>query len=218
MELDELKVSWQRLDQRVQTLTMLNRMLVTDIAIRKARWRLAPLVAGAIANIVIGAFFAVESAGFWSAHLDEAPALIGGLAMHALSILLMVIGVGRLALARRVDFSRPVLEIQRSLTALQKWDAWSFHAMWAGVCLLVPVIVIAVSITQFGLDVWERAPGYLLVNLAAWLTLAVAPPLLHAWSRRHYGPLAAKIDAFLTSRSITRARDEIAQVDEFARG
>jgi hypothetical protein len=217
MELDELKPSWQRLDQRVQPLATLNRTLVTNTAIRKARWRLAPLIAGASANIVIGAFIALESAGFWIAHLDKAPALIGGIALQVLSTLLMVIGIGRLVLARRVDFSNPVIEIQRALTALQKWDAWSFHAMWAGVCLLAPAIVIAVSINQFGLNFWERAPGYVLANLVVWLALALGPPLLHAWSRRHYGPLAAKIDAFLTSHSVTRARDEIEQVDEFER-
>jgi len=65
MELDELKASWQRLDQRVQELILINRRLMTDTVIRKVRWRLAPVVAGAIANIVIGAFFAVVAGSFW---------------------------------------------------------------------------------------------------------------------------------------------------------
>ena len=35
MELDELKASWRRLDQQVQELTLVNRRLLIDAAIRK---------------------------------------------------------------------------------------------------------------------------------------------------------------------------------------
>ncbi len=30
-------------------------------------------------------------------------------------------------------YARPVLEIQRSLASLQRWEARSFHAVWVGV-------------------------------------------------------------------------------------
>ena len=217
MELDDLKASWQKLERRVEELTAINRRLVIDTAIRKARWRLAPVVAGAVANIVLGAFFAVVSASFWSSHLDAPPALIGGIALHAMSILFIVIGVGRLELARRIDFTRPVLEIQRSLASLQKWEAWSFHAAWVGCCLLFLAVVIAIAITTMGMRFWERAPGYLLANMLVWLAIGLAPPLLHAWSRRHHGKLAARMDAFLTSHSIARARAVIDEIDDFAK-
>jgi hypothetical protein len=177
-----------------------------------------PVIVGAVANVVLGAFFAVVAASFWSSHLDSPPALVGGIALHAMSILFIVIGVGRLELARRIDFSRPVLEIQRSLASLQKWEAWSFHAAWVGCCLLTLAVVIAFTLTAMGARVWERAPGYLLANLLVWLAIGLAPPLLHAWSRRRNGKLAARMDAFLTSNSIARARAAIDEIEEFARG
>lgn len=217
MELDDLKASWHKLERRVEELTAINRRLMTDTVIRKARWRLAPVVAGAVANIIIGAFFAVVAGSFWSAHLDSPPVLIAGIALHALSILFIVIGIGRLALARQIDFNRPVLEIQRSLASLQKWEAWSFHAAWVGVCLLAMAVMIAFAVATLGPGFWERAPGYLLANLLVWFAIGLAPPLLHAWSRRHHGRLAARMDAFLTSHSIARARAVIDEIDEFAR-
>jgi len=217
MELDELKASWQRLDQRVQELTLINRRLAADNVVRKARWRLAPVVAGAVANIVIGAFFSVVAGRFWGTHLDSAPALIAGIALHALSILFIVIGIGRLGLARQIDFTRPVLDIQRSLAALQRWEAWSFHAVWVGVSLLVMAVMIAFAIAMLGAGVWERAPAYLLVNLAVWLAIGLAPPLLYIGSRRRRGRIAARMDAFLTSHSIARARAMVDEIDEFAR-
>jgi hypothetical protein len=217
MELDDLKASWQKLERRVEELTAINRRLMTDTIIRKARWKLAPVIAGAVANIVLGAFFAVVSASIWSSHLDAPPALFGGLALHAMSILFIVIGVGRLALARRIEFTRPVLEIQRSLASLQKWEAWSFHAAWVGCCLLFLAVVVAIAMSTMGMRFWERAPGYLLANMLVWLAIGLAPPLLHAWSRRHHGRLAARMDAFLTSHSIARARALIDEIDEFAK-
>ncbi len=217
MELDELKASWQRLDQRVQELTAINRRLMIDTVVRKVRWRLAPVIVGAVANVIIGAFFAVVSAAFWSAHLDSPPALVGGIALHAMSIVFIVIGVGRLELARRIDFSRPVVEIQRSLASLQKWEAWSFHAAWVGSWLLLLAIVIAIAIASLGMRFWERAPGYLLANLLVWLAFGLAPLLLHIWSRRRHGRFAARMDAFLTSHSIARASAAIDEIDEFAR-
>ena len=217
MELDELKASWRRLDQRVQELGAINRVLLVDAAIRKARWRLAPLIAGAVANVVIGAFFAVVSARLWSAHLDSPQILIAGIAMHALSVVFVVIGVGRLALARRVDFTRPVLEIQRALASLQKWEAWSFHAAWVGCCLLPLAIILAIALAAMGIQFWQRPPGWLLANLLIWLAVTAAPLLTYALSRRRKGRVAARMDAFLTSHSIARARATIDEIDDFAK-
>jgi hypothetical protein len=217
MELDELKASWQRLDQRVQELTLINRRLLIDTDVRKARWRLAPLVMGAGAGAFIGAFFAVLSAVFISDHLDSRPALIAGGFLLVMSLAFFVVHAGRLSLALRIGFTRPVLEIQRSLASLQRWEAWSFHAVWVICCVLPLGIMIGAAIAMKGATIWERAPGYLLANLLVWLVIGVGPLLLYVWSRRRHGKLAARMDAFLMSHSIKSARAAIAEIDEFAR-
>jgi hypothetical protein len=135
-----------------------------------------------------------------------------------LSIVLVVVGVGRLELARRIDFSRPVLEIQRSLAALQKWEAWSFHAIWVGCWLLMMAFMIAFWIAMTGTRFWAHLSSYVIVNMLVSTVLGLAPLLLHVWSRRHNGKFAARMDAFLTSHSIARARAAIDEIDEFARG
>jgi hypothetical protein len=217
MELDELKASWQRLDQRVQKLTLINRKLTIDTAVRKARWRLAPLVMGAAAGAFIGAFFAVLSAVFISDHLGWRPALIAGGFLLVMSLAFFVVHAGRLNLALRIDFTRPVLEIQRSLASLQRWEAWSFHAVWVTCCVLPLGIMIGAAIAMKGAMIWERASGYLLANMLVWLVIGVGPLLLYVWSRRRQGKLAARMDAFLMSHSISSARAAIDEIDEFAR-
>jgi len=215
MELDELKASWQSLDRRVQELTAINRRLVKDNSVRKARWRLAPLVAGAVANVIIGAVFAVVSGAFWSAHLALPPVLIAGITTHAMGLVFIVSGVGRLALLYRIDFTRPVLEIQRSMASLQRWEAWMFHVAWVVTGLLTVAIPTAFAVSMAGVRFWERMPGYFLANLLVWLAVALAPPLIYTWSRRRNGRFAARMDAFLTSHSIVRARAAIDEIDEF---
>jgi cytochrome c biogenesis protein CcdA len=217
MELDELKDSWQRLDRRVQELTLINRRLVIDNSVRKARWRLAPLVLGASAGAFVGAYFAVLSAVFIGDHLDSPAARIAGVALLVMSLVFFAIHSTRLFLAHRIDFTRPVLEIQRSLATLQRWEAWSFHAVWVACCLLPLGFLNGAAIALKGAKLWEDAPVYLLVNLLVWLVAGVGPLLVYLWSRRRNGRIAARMDTFLSSHSISSAKAAIEEIDEFAR-
>jgi hypothetical protein len=216
MELDELKASWQRLDQRVQQLTLINRRLMFDAAVRRARWRLAPLLASAATNVLIGAFFSLASAWFIGTHRDTPFALIPALVLQLTSLVYLVIGVGRLVLARRVDFTRPVLEIQRSLAAMQKWEAWSWLAMWVGSSLLPMAMLVAVVIATHGTPSWQHMPAVVLANSILWIVTALVPLTVYFVSRRRKGKFAAWVDSYLTSHSIAEARAAIAEIDEFA--
>jgi hypothetical protein len=217
MELDELKASWQRLDQRVQELTLVNRRLVIDSSVRKARWRLAPLVMGAAAGALVGGFFAVLSAIFIGDHLHSPSARFAGGALLGMSLIFFAVHAVRLGLALRIDFTRPVLEIQRSLASLQRWEAWSFHAVWVACCVLPLGFLNAAAIAIHGAAIWNRAPGFLIFNLLVWLLAGLGPLLLYVWSRRRHGSLAARMDTFLSSHSVSSARKAIEEIDEFAR-
>jgi len=217
MELDELKASWHSLDRRITALTEINRRLLTETVTRKARWRLAPVAIGAVLNIVIGAWFAIGWGAFWTAHLDKLAVAIAGMTLHLASVGLIVVGAVRLALVLRIDYTQPVLAIQRSLAKLQAFEARSFHAAWFTCWVLVPAALVAIVMGFAGIDLWDRAPGYLLANFAVCLAGGLAPPLLHYWARRRSGRLAAWMDDFLLSRSIQRARQEIDEIERFAR-
>ena len=218
MELDELKASWHSLDRRVTELTAINRKLLSETISRKARWRLAPVAIGAALNIAIGAWFAMIWGAFWAAQLARPAVAAAGIALHLASIGLIVIGVVRLVLVLRIDYTRPVLAIQRSLVRLQEFEARSFHAVWFGCWVLMPAALVALVMGFAGIDLWARARGYLLANFLVCVAGGLAPPLLHYWARRHRNRLATWMDDFLLSRSIARARAAIDEIDEFARG
>ena len=126
-------------------------------------------------------------------------------------------GAVRLALVLRVDYTQPVLEIQRSLAKLQQWEARSFFAAWLGSWVVVcAAILIAVAVLA-GVDLWRIAPAYVILSLAVSLAGGVLPLLLHRWARRRGGRLAAWFDAFLLNRNIARASAAVAELDDFAR-
>jgi hypothetical protein len=216
MELDELKASWQSLDRRVDALTAINHRLLIETLSRKARWRLAPVVVGAVLNIAIGGCFAVAWGRFWAANLATPVVAAAGIALHAVSILLIVIGGVRLYLALRIDYSKPVLAIQRSLAALQEFEARSFHAMWFG-CCMVPVALVAMIMGFAGVDFWKAAPGYVVANFIICFAVGLAPWLLHRWARHRRGRLGVWMDDFLLNRSVARARETISEIDGFVR-
>ena len=217
MELDELKASWQSLDRRVDAAHR-------DQSPAADRDDLAQ---GALAT---GAgtgrrgaehdhrrVFALVWGKFWSAHLAIPAVAVAGIALHLASIGLIVIGVVRLVLVLRINYTQPVLTIQRSLATLQEFEARSFHAVWFACWVLVPAALVAIVMGFAGVDLWERASGFILANFVVCLAGGLAPPLLHYWARRHPGRLAAWMDAFLLSHSIARAKAAIAEIDEFAR-
>jgi len=216
MELDDLKTAWQQLDRRVGELTTLNRKLLTETMTRKARWKLAPVLVGATLNMLIGACFAVAWGKVWAANLANPAIAAGGIALHLLSLGLIIIGAVRLYLALRIDYTKPVLVIQRSLAALQEFEVRSFHATWFGACL-IPAALATLVAGFAGVDLRENASGYVVANAAICFAIGLAPWLLHRWARRRRGRLAAWMDDFLLNRSIARAREAINEIDDFVR-
>jgi hypothetical protein len=217
MELDELKSAWQRLDRRVDALTAINRQLVTATVMRRSRGWLVPVSIGSVLNIVAGLAFAVFCGAYWTAHLDKPGVVVAGVILHAASVGLVVIGAVRIALVMRVDYTQPVLEIQRALARIQQWEARSFFGAWFGSWLVVSAGLIVAVATRTGVDLWQVSPSYVLLSLAVSLAGGLMPLLLHRWARRRGGRLAAWFDSFLLNRSVARASAAVAEIDDFAR-
>ena len=219
MELDELKACWQK-PRPARRRAHCDQSQAADrdhhaqgaLEARAGAW-----LVRCSTSLIGGVFRGGLSGAFWTAHLATPPVAVAGIALHAASIGLIVIGVVRLVLVLRIDFTQPVLAIQRSLASLQEWEARSFHAVWLGCWLLVPAARSPLSWRLAGVDLWERASGYVLANLLVCLVGRACALLLHLWARRRGGRLAAWMDGFLTSHSIARASAAIAEIDEFAR-
>lgn len=217
MELDELKASWQSLDRRLDRLASINLALVTDNQTRKARWRLLPVLIGAMLNVVLGGWLVSVFARFWVAHLDTPSAVVAGVALHLFFLGGVIMGVVQLLLVTRINFARPVLVIQRYLALLQAWEARSFYWAWLGAWLLWPALLIAGAMALANVDLWAAAPAVVLVNVAPGLLVALLSVLFHRVARRSGGRLGGWLDRFLTSHSVARAKAALDELDQFAK-
>src|SRR5687767_2932741 len=121
MELDELKASWRGLDRRMSQLHAMNFALLTDAQRRKARWRLLPVFVGALFSLGVGGWLVGVCARFWVAHLDTMSSVVAGVALHAASIGVVIVGAVQLLIVVRVNFAQPVVTMQRYLALLQAW-------------------------------------------------------------------------------------------------
>jgi hypothetical protein len=216
MELDDLKGSWRDLDRRLNQLTAINLALMTDAQTRKARWRLLPVLIGALINVAVGGWLVSVFARFWIAHLGTPSAVIAGVALHLFCLGGVIMGVVQLLLVTRINFARPVLVIQRYLALLQAWEARSFYWVWLGAWLMWPALLVAGAMALARVDLWAAAPGVVLVNVAAGLIVALLSVLFHRMARRRGSKLGGWLDRFLASHSVARAKAALDELDRFA--
>ena len=217
MELDELKAAWQSLDRRLGRLGEINLALATDAQTRKARWRLLPVARGALMNVAIGGWLIGVFARFWSSHLDVPSAAVAGIALHAAATGLVIVGIVRLVVLARINFAQPVVAIQRHLALLEAWEARSFRWGWLAAWLLMPAALVAGCMAIAGIDLWERAPGVVLLNVGVAAGVALLSGLFHRWARRPGARGGAWLERLLTNHSIERAKSALAEIDRFAR-
>ncbi len=216
MELDDLKASWQSVDRRMNQLASINLSLVTDNQTRKARWRLLPVLIGALINIAAGGWLVSVCARFWSMHLDTPSALISGIVLHLGGLGIVIAGVVQLLIVARINFAQPVIEMQRYLALLHAWEVRSFGWLWLGAWLAWPAALVAGAMSIAGVDLWARAPGIVIVNVLVSVAAVVGFIALHRRARRG-GRLGAWLDRVLRNNSIERARSALAEIDRFSR-
>ena len=217
MELDELKASWQSLDRRVDRLAEINFALLGNAQKRKARWRLLPVLIGALINICFGGWLVSVFARFWVAHLETPSAVIAGVALHLFCVGGVIMGVIQLLIVARINFASPVLLIQRYLALLHAWEVRSCYWVWLGAWLLWPALLVAGAMAIARVDLWAVAPGVVLVNLAVGVVVALLSVLAHRIVRQRAGRLSAWLDRFLTSYSVKNAKAALEELDRFAR-
>ncbi len=216
MELDDMKAAWQTLSQRLETQTTLNLQMFKEGKLDRMRRGLRPLVWGQAIQITIGALIAIWGGGFWFDHKDVPHLLIAGLFVHATGILMIALGALMETLIFRIDYSAPVLTIQRQLAQLRK------VYVRAGIAVGLPWYVLWVPFTMvalksvFGPDLYLNAPRIVRDNVGFGIVCIIGTLTFLRWARGR-PRVARRLGDFAAGRSIVRAQgllDEIAQFQQ----
>jgi hypothetical protein len=115
MELDDLKQAFHAVDKRLARHEALAIATRKEQGFRRVRASLRPLVVGHAAQLAVGVLVAVFAGRLWVEHLDEPHLLVAGLVVHVYAVLMIVLGAQVLAALYRLDWSAPVVVIQKQL-------------------------------------------------------------------------------------------------------
>jgi hypothetical protein len=214
MELDDMKAAWQTLNQRLETQTALNLQLFKEGKLDRMRRGLRPLVWGQAIQIVFGALIALWGGSFWVQHLDVLHLLVAGVIVHAAGITMIVLGAVMESLIARIDYSAPVLTIQRQLAQLRKVYVRGGLAIglpwWV---LWVPFVIVFLK-TEFGADLFVNAPGVVWINIAAGFVGMLLTWMFIRWAAKR-PRLAKRLEDGAAGGSLNRAQSHLDEIARF---
>jgi hypothetical protein len=212
MELDDLKAAWKTLEQRLEAQGALNLHMYKEGKLDRLRRGLRPLVWGQAIQIVIGVLVAVYGGSFWVDHRDVPHLLIAGLIVHVAGMSMIALGALMEAMIARIDYSAPVLTIQRQLAQLRKVYVRGGLAIGLPWWLLwVPFLMVLIGYA--GVDLYLHAPSVIWIGTAIGVAGLLATWAFVRWADNR-PRFAGRLEHSAAGGSITRAQ---ACLDEIAR-
>ena len=219
MELDDLKAAWHDLDRKLTAtqaaLTRLQTDRTTDrtrSALRPLAWKLGwELLEGIAAAVLMGTYLAHN--------FDETRFAVPGLILHALAILSIIATVWQMVLLGRIDYSAPVVDIQKRLAELRavRCRAW-FRVLVLSPWLWILLLIVGVRGLGGG-DVYAACGvPFVLGNLALGVAFTLA-----VWVASKVWAAKAPVSALrewlrdgLAGTSLTRAKTHLREAEAFA--
>ena len=215
IDLDDLKIAWKELNRQVERQNALTLRHITENKLGRFRSGLRPLVFGQTLQLILGAVITIISANFWAGHLNQLHLLLSGLFLQAYGILFIAFAVRDLILIRRIDYSAPIVVIQKQLAELRAWHIRA--AIWYGIAgsvVWLPVLIIILHL--LGADTWiqkPRAVWWLLTSAFVCLAFNYGLVLL----ARSPGKCGRALAGSWIGRSVNRAQAVLTEIKEFER-
>lgn len=213
--LDELKAAWNELSQKLERQNALTLRQLKDSKLARFRSRLHPLALGQILQMLIGAVITGVSAELWLSHIGEPQLVICGLLLQAYGIMFIAFAVRDIILIRRIDYSAPVVVIQKQLAELSAWHIRT--GIWFGMTGSVVWLPVMLIVLYFlGDHVWSENP-----QKVYWLILSVLVCLAVNYGlmllSRSLSRCGRALRGSWIGRSVNRAQAMLDEVAEFER-
>ena len=215
MELDELKATWQALDRRMQQSNAIQLQLFKDGRFKNMRAGLRPLFWGQIVQILFGILTILIGVAFWSRHVDVAHLFVTGLILHVYGVLAIITAGMTLGKIRSIDYSAPVLSIQKQVASVRRVYVGSGvvvgHSWWL---MWIPFAVVVFD--YLGVDIVTTAPGFIWISVAIGIAGLLAMWGFHRWASSPRRPkFGQRYAEALSGGSLRRAQRVLDEVKQF---
>ncbi len=123
MELDELRQAWQTVSRQLERQQALQGQLLREHRLERVRGQLRPLLWGQALQFLLGVSLVVLGVACWTRNTEVPGLLASGLLVHAFGLATAVMAALTIALAASIDYSAPVLRIQKRMAQLARLQA-----------------------------------------------------------------------------------------------
>lgn len=217
MELDEMKQAWQQLNQRLDQQQALNLQLYREGRLDKLRHGLRPLVWGQSIQLAFGVLFMLLGTAYWTSHLGVLHQVVLGAMVQVFGIVMVAFAGRILYLVLELDYTAPVLDIQRRLAQLRAWRVRVEAPVFAviGSFVWIPLFLMEIH-WELGADIWARWPGLVgWLVICGWvsLVLVLVVVLLAYWTGR-----MRWITDNAAGNAVRRAEAALDEIARFERG
>lgn len=211
LDFAELKDAWRALDAKLARQHALELHVFRENRLGRVRLHLFPFWVESVLQILVGLALAVLAGSFWTGHVAEPGPLVAGLLVHAYGVGTVAFGVYQLVLLARLDLAAPVLAIQKSLAGLQARRARAALVLGLAWWILWLALLVCLARAFPGIDLYQRAPAWVLGSLAVGLLGLFASLLVVRRLQRR--PSHAPGRTWL----LDRAQRHLAEIDRFER-
>lgn len=215
MHPDELKHAWQALDRRLQRHDRLHVQLLLQHTLQRVRSGLRPLLWGQFLQLPFGLACIALAGLLWSRGTLPAHVIAAGVAVHAYGVATVAMAGIVLGRLLRMDYSAPVLELQRQIARTRRWYVASGVICGLSWWLLwVPVLMVLGALA--GIDLLARAAAVVWIGLGVGVAGLALSVWLYRWSRHPGRPRLRRIvDDGLGGASLRKASRLLDEVERF---
>ncbi len=178
MELDELKQAWQALGRQLERQEALQRQLLRERKLERVRRGLRPLAWGQALQLLLGIGLIVLGVACWTRNTGVPGLFWAGVLVHAFGVAHVAFAGLTLGLIGTIDYSAPVLRIQKQMARLRCFHGVNAHACGAPWWVMWVLVVVAFA------GVGEAKP---VAGTPAWIQASLALGVVgwlgtYAWS------------------------------------
>lgn len=215
MEIDEMKLAWQSLDRRLEEHLSLNKKALLQEKRSKAPSKLRPLIWGQGFQMIAGSVMALLAAGFWDATRDIPHLFYAGISLNVYGVLLIVFGGAMQGTMSHVDYSAPVLEIQKQLARVRKLYVQCGTVLGLVWWLLWIPLTMVVFAWAFDFDIYAKGPPMMI--LSWWIigfTGLLATTGFMFWASKRPA-LSQILERSAAGKSLNKAQQFLEEIAEF---
>jgi len=215
MELDDLKLAFRTLEQRVQLQEVqLSRALVR----RSLKARLRPLALGQILQMVFGIAVILGGVAMWRTFAHIPVVLVCGIILHIYGVATVSAAGVVLAGIQGLDSSLPVVALQRRLAKLRRAYVIGGAVVglpWWVLWTIPPAVVFALR-AEYESGAATAWPAWLVASIAVGVLGLLGTWWFHRFAERPgREALAERLAASATGGSLRRAQAELEALQAF---